>query len=141
MAHVLVVERDPTLGGEHRSPSIQGALERAGHKVTALQSTAEVIPYLREAGGCIDAVALSMLQREPSTWSFDVAKEMCRTPGLQELGKILAFPLMATRQEMEQMYGEKGYATFGPQLPRTIAVNESNLLALDAALSVLRREL
>jgi hypothetical protein len=138
MAHVVVVERDLMLGERSGATSIQEALESAGHTVTVLPTTAGVIPFLRSAGERVDVVALAMLQRDSSMRSFDVVKEMCRIPELRELGKILVFPMMADPREQEQMYGARGYASFEPQLHRTVAVNEQNLLALEEAISVVQ---
>jgi CheY-like chemotaxis protein len=132
MAHLLVVESQ--LDGR---PSIQEVLESAGHKVTLLQSLSEVMPFLRQASDRIDIVALAVLQ-PGGPRSFDVVKEMCRIPEFRELGKVLVFPTMAQPDEQEKMYGAKGYASFEPQLHKTIAVNERTLFALNEVISVLQ---
>jgi hypothetical protein len=140
MAHLLVVERDPVPHLRPRTCSIREVLESTGHRVTVLQSTSEVIPFLREAGEPIDGVVLSMLQQASSTRSFDVVKELCRISDVRELAKILVFPPTADRREHEQMYGERGYASYEPQLHRTVAVSESNLSALTDAISFLETD-
>ena len=138
MTRVLIVERDPMLDLPPRTSCIREVLESAGYMVTALQSTCEVIPFLRGSGDRVDVVALAMLQRVSRLRSVDLVKEMCRIPEFREIGKILVFPTMADRGEYVQMYGAQGYASFEPQLYRTLAVNEQNLHALNDAIAALQ---